>query len=50
LIEELKDDLIRLRKEGTVPALAPNNLVARTVEMACEAYSEVCPFMKPLSN
>lgn len=42
LIQELKDDVVELRKDGTIPAHAPNNLVTHVVEMACEAYSEVC--------
>jgi len=44
LIQEIKDDIEELRKSDTLPANAPTNLVARVVEMACEAYSEVyCP-------
>jgi DnaJ homolog subfamily C member 3 len=45
LIQDLKDDVAELRKDGTIPALAPNNLVAHVVEMACEAYSEVWYFI-----
>lgn len=41
LIQEVKDDVKGLREDGTIPANAPNNLIARVVEMACEAYTEV---------
>lgn len=43
LIQEVKDDVEELRKSGTLPAKAPNNMAAKVVEMACEAYSEVYP-------
>lgn len=41
LVQEIKDDVIALREVGTIPKNAPNDLVARVVEMACEAYYEV---------
>lgn len=42
LVQEIKDDIKALRDDGTIPALAPNDLVTRVVEMVCEAYHEVC--------
>jgi DnaJ family protein C protein 3 len=41
LIKELKDTVASLKEAGTIPATAPNDLVFRVVEMACEAYTEV---------
>lgn len=41
LIQDVKDDVKALREAGTIPAKAPNDLEARVVEMACEAYYEV---------
>jgi DnaJ family protein C protein 3 len=42
LVQDIKDDVKELREAGTIPKHAPNNLVARVVEMVCEAYHEVC--------
>jgi DnaJ family protein C protein 3 len=42
LIQDIKDDVKELHQAGTIPAHAPNDLVALVVEMACEAYTEVC--------
>jgi DnaJ family protein C protein 3 len=41
LIQDIKDDVKELREAGTIPKMAPNELVSRVVEMACEAYYEV---------
>lgn len=41
LVQEVKDDVKELRQAGTIPRLAPNDLVSRVVEMVCEAYYEV---------
>lgn len=41
LIREVKDQVQLLREEGTIPKAAGNVLVARLVEMACQAYYEV---------
>jgi DnaJ family protein C protein 3 len=40
LIREVKDQVHLLREEGTIPRAAGNTLVARLVEMACQAYYE----------
>lgn len=45
LVQEIKDDVKELREVGTIPLNAPNDLVARIVEMVCEAYHEVCLFL-----
>ena len=42
LVQDIKDDVKELREAGTIPANAPNDLVARVVERVCEAYYEVC--------
>lgn len=42
LIKELEADVDALKRAGTIPANAPSDLVFRTIEMACEAYTEVC--------
>jgi len=42
LVQDIKDDVKDLREAGTIPEKAPNDLVARVVEMVCEAYHEVC--------
>jgi DnaJ family protein C protein 3 len=41
LLQEMKDDVKELRKAGTIPQHAPNDLVTAMVEMVCEAYHEV---------
>ena len=41
LIQEIKDDVKEWREKGYIHAKAKEGLVARTVEMACEAYTEV---------
>jgi len=41
LVQDIKDDVKELREAGTIPQLAPNELVARVVEKVCEAYHEV---------
>jgi DnaJ family protein C protein 3 len=47
LIQDIEDDVKELREDGTIPALAPNDLLSRVIEMACEAYSEVCNVTTP---
>jgi DnaJ family protein C protein 3 len=47
LIQDIKDDVNELREDGTIPEQAPNDLVARVVERACEAYHEVGHFFSP---
>lgn len=42
LIQDVKNDVKELREAGTIPRKAPNALLGRLIEMACEAYSEVC--------
>jgi DnaJ homolog subfamily C member 3 len=42
LIQDIKNDVKELREVGTIPAHASNDLVALTVDMACEAYTEAC--------
>lgn len=44
LVQDIKDDVNELREDGTIPEQAPNDLVARVVERACEAYHEVSNF------
>lgn len=44
LIQEIKNDVKALREEGTIPAAAPDALISKVVDMACEAYSEVRVF------
>jgi DnaJ family protein C protein 3 len=41
LIQEIQDEVKELREAGTIPATAPNDLLADVIEMTCEAYSEV---------
>lgn len=41
LIKEVKDQVQKLREDGTIHKAAGNGLVARLVEMACQAYYEV---------
>jgi len=41
LVQDIKDDVKELREAGTIPQLAPNELVSRVVEKVCEAYHEV---------
>ncbi|RDW67892.1 TPR-like protein [Coleophoma cylindrospora] len=41
LVQEVKDEVKELREAGVIPAKAPNELVARVVEMVCEAYNEM---------
>ncbi|KAK3384758.1 hypothetical protein B0H63DRAFT_413457 [Podospora didyma] len=38
LVKEVKDQVKALRDDGTIPKTAGNVLVARLVEMACQAY------------
>ncbi|KAG9249145.1 hypothetical protein BJ878DRAFT_531350 [Calycina marina] len=38
LVQDVKDDVKDLQESGTIPRLAPNELVTRVVEMVCEAY------------
>ncbi|KAG7284109.1 hypothetical protein NEMBOFW57_010470 [Staphylotrichum longicolle] len=40
LIKEVKDQVHMLREDGTIPKAAGNVLIARLVEMACQAYHE----------
>ncbi|KAL2194589.1 hypothetical protein P885DRAFT_42753 [Corynascus similis CBS 632.67] len=40
LIKEVKDQVQVLREDGTIPSAAGNVLIARLVEMACQAYYE----------
>ena len=47
LVQEIKDDVKELREAGTIPQMAPNDLVARIVEMVCEAYHEVGRLQHP---
>jgi len=46
LVQEIKDEVKQLRKSGLIPELAPNELVARVVEMVCEAYQEMKNYKK----
>jgi DnaJ homolog subfamily C member 3 len=51
LVQDAKDDVKELREAGTIPEKSPNGLVARVVEMVCEAYHEVwhlLPFEGPI--
>jgi len=41
LVQELKDDVKELREAGAIPEQAPNALVAKVIEMVCEAYYEI---------
>jgi DnaJ family protein C protein 3 len=41
LVQDVKDDVKDLKTSGTIPENAPNKLVARVVEIVCEAYFEV---------
>ncbi|KAH8645610.1 hypothetical protein BX600DRAFT_390966 [Xylariales sp. PMI_506] len=40
LIEEVKEQVEELRKDGYLPEKAPNTLLNRIVELACQAYYE----------
>lgn len=42
LIADIMEDVKEHKAEGIIPDKAPNGLVARVVEMTCEAYYEVC--------
>jgi DnaJ family protein C protein 3 len=42
LVQEIKEDVKELREGGYISPLAPDLLTAKVVEMACEAYTEVC--------
>ncbi|TAQ87368.1 hypothetical protein B7494_g4333 [Chlorociboria aeruginascens] len=46
LIQDLKDDVKELREAGTIPEHAPNDLVARVVELACQGYHEMKNYKK----
>jgi len=46
LVQEIKEDVKALREDGTIPERAPNDLVARAVEMVCEAYHELKNYKK----
>ncbi|KAL8345752.1 hypothetical protein RB601_005685 [Gaeumannomyces tritici] len=41
LIKEVKDAVSELREDGTIPKAAPNVLVARVVELACQGYYDM---------
>ncbi|KAH6677521.1 hypothetical protein B0J14DRAFT_345144 [Halenospora varia] len=41
LVKEIKDDVKDLREAGTIPEHAPNDLVAKVVELVCQAYHEM---------
>ncbi|CZR57422.1 related to interferon-induced double-stranded RNA-activated protein kinase inhibitor [Phialocephala subalpina] len=41
LVQDVKDDVKELRKAGTIPERAPNDLVSALVEMVCEAFHEM---------
>jgi DnaJ family protein C protein 3 len=41
LVQDVKDDVKELKEAGTIPQQSPNDLVARVVEIVCEAYHEV---------
>lgn len=41
LIKEVKNQVAALREDGTIPATAPNKLVMRLVELACQGYYDV---------
>jgi len=41
LVQDIRDDVKELRESGTIPMLAPDDLVTRVVEMVCEAYHQV---------
>ncbi|KAL1841021.1 hypothetical protein VTJ49DRAFT_4980 [Mycothermus thermophilus] len=40
LIKEVKDQVHLLREDGTIPKNAPNHLISKLVEIACQAYYE----------
>ena len=48
LIKEVKGQVQILREDGTIPKAAGNALVAKLVEMACQAYYEVSKLAKSL--
>lgn len=41
LVQDVKDDVKELRKAGTIPEHAPNDLTSSLVQLVCEAYHEV---------
>ncbi|EOO02527.1 putative and tpr domain-containing protein [Phaeoacremonium minimum UCRPA7] len=41
LIKEVKDQVQAFREDGTIPPTAPNVLVSRLVELACQGYYEM---------
>lgn len=49
LIQDIKEEVKGYREDGTIPEHAPNVLVARVVDMVCEAYHEVFIFFPFLS-
>lgn len=42
LVQDVKDDVKEMRDSGTILPSAPNHLVAKVLELLCEAYVEVC--------
>ncbi|KAF4632673.1 hypothetical protein G7Y89_g5452 [Cudoniella acicularis] len=48
LVQEIKDDVKELREASTIPEHSPNELVARVVEMVCEAYHEMKNYKKSM--
>ncbi len=47
LVQDVRDDIKELREEGIIHQKAPDGLVGVVVELACEAYTEVCLSISP---
>ena len=41
LIQEVKEQVAELKRDGVIPATAPNLLISKLVELACQGYYEV---------
>lgn len=50
LISDIQEQIERLREEGHIPESATTKLYNTVVEMACQAYFEVCDTKAPLSQ
>ncbi len=50
LINEVREQVQQLKKDGIIPETAPNALLARLVDYACQAYYEVSYLLGPLSS
>ena len=47
LVDDVKQDVKEAREMGRIPEKAPNELYVTFIELACEAYTEVRPYLTP---